>query len=98
VPAGSIVACYMGSANHDEKHWEDPDAFDVFRTPRPHLAFATGPHMCLGMHLARMETRVALARLFARLPNLRLDDSVAPKPKMSGDLMRSPSSLPVLFG
>ena len=73
VPAGSMIVVNMGSANHDEKYWADPEPFDIFRPPRQHLAFAFGPHMCLGMHLARMETRVVLDRLFDRLPGLRLD-------------------------
>ena len=48
--------------------WDNPEEFDIFRPPRQHLAFAWGPHMCLGLHLARMETRVALTQLLDRLP------------------------------
>ena len=73
VPAGSTIAVNIGSANHDERYWDNPEEFDIFRPPRQHLAFAWGPHMCLGLHLARMETKVLLTRLFDRLPNLRLD-------------------------
>ena len=73
VPAGSIVAVNIGSANHDEKYWDNPEKFDIFRPPRQHLAFAWGPHMCLGLHLARMETRVVLTQLLDRLPGLRFD-------------------------
>ena len=68
VGAGSMIVINMGSANHDEKYWTDPERFDIFRPPRQHLAFAFGPHMCLGMHLARMETRIVLDRLLDRLP------------------------------
>ena len=60
IPAGSIVAVNLGSANHDERYWDNAEEFDIFRPPRQHIAFAWGPHMCLGLHLARMETRVAL--------------------------------------
>jgi cytochrome P450 len=68
VPAGSFIAVNIGSANHDEKVWDDPDDFDIFRPPRQHLAFAWGPHMCLGLHLARMETRVVISQLLDRTP------------------------------
>jgi cytochrome P450 len=62
----------------------------------PHIAFAHGPHMCLGMHLARLETRALLGRVFDRLPDLALrpgDDD----PHIRGDVFRSPTSLPVTF-
>ncbi len=78
VPAGSIVSVNIGSANHDERYWDNAEEFDVFRPQRQHLAFAWGPHMCLGVHLARMETRVALNQVFDRLPNLRLDPDAEP--------------------
>jgi cytochrome P450 len=87
----------MGSANHDEKYWERSEEFDIHREQRQHLAFAFGPHMCLGMHLARMETRVVLERIFDRLPNLRLDPA-ADAPHITGMTFRAPPALPVLFG
>jgi cytochrome P450 len=97
VPAGAVVIVNMGSANHDEKYWERSEEFDIHRDQRQHLAFAFGPHMCLGMHLARMETRVALERIFDRLPNLRLDPA-ADAPHITGMTFRAPPALPVLFG
>jgi cytochrome P450 len=97
VPAGAVVIINMGSANHDEKYWERSEEFDIHREQRQHLAFAFGPHMCLGMHLARMETRVLLERLFTRLPNLRLDPD-ADAPHITGMTFRAPPALPVLFG
>ena len=54
-------------------YWDNPEEFDIFRPPRQHLAFAWGPHMCLGLHLARMETRSRSPQILDRLPNLRLD-------------------------
>ena len=59
IRAGASIVCSLGSANHDESRWPDAERFDIFRE-RPHIGFAHGPHMCLGMHLARMETQVAL--------------------------------------
>jgi cytochrome P450 len=96
VKAGATIVVNMGSANHDEKYWENAESFDMFRAPRQHLAFAFGPHMCLGLHLARMETRVALGRLLDRLPNLRLDPD-AETPFITGMTFRAPNHLPVVF-
>jgi cytochrome P450 len=96
VPAGSIVAVNIGSANHDEKVWERPEEFDIFRPPRQHLAFAWGPHMCLGLHLARMETRVVLTQVLDRLPGLRPDPEAEPA-AISGAIFRAPAALPVVW-
>ena len=60
--------------NRDPAVFADPDRFDINRpNATRHLAFAQGPHVCLGMHLARLETEIALERLLVRLPGLRLD-------------------------
>jgi cytochrome P450 len=96
VPAGSVVAVNIGSANHDEKVWDDPEEFDIFRPPRQHLAFAWGPHMCLGLHLARMETRVVITQLLDRLPGLSFDPDAEPA-GISGAIFRAPASLPVVW-
>jgi cytochrome P450 len=96
IPAGRILNVFVGSANRDEGHYEEPDRFDIHRTPAPHLSFGSGPHMCLGMHLARMETRVALDGTLERLHDLRLD-SDAPRPRVVGTAFRSPDALPVRF-
>jgi cytochrome P450 len=96
IPAGADVTTCLGSANHDESRWDDPDEFDIFRTPQQHLAFAYGPHMCLGMHLARLETRVVINAVLDRLPGLRLDPD-GDDPHIRGLIFRSPTSLPVLF-
>jgi cytochrome P450 len=96
VPAGTDLNVFLGSANRDERRYPAADRFDVHRTPTPHVSFGSGPHACLGMHLARMESRVALGAVLERLPNLRLDDD-APPPRMVGSLFRSPDSLSVRF-
>ena len=90
------ISPHIGSANHDGTRWEDPETFDIFRSPIPHIAFAHGPHMCLGMHLARLETRALLNRVFDRLPDLALDPGNT-DPHIRGDIFRSPTSLPVTF-
>jgi cytochrome P450 len=96
IPAGSGVVINIGSANHDERRWDRPDEFDVLRPPQPSLSFASGPHTCLGMHLARMETRVMLEALFDRLPGLRLDLE-SPSPIITGRTFRSPTEVNVMF-
>ena len=96
VPAGAAIAVNMGSANHDESRWPDPERFDIYRDQHAHLSFASGPHMCLGMHLARMETKVVVNRLLDRLPGLRLDPA-APEPYITGMTFRAPPRLDVIF-
>ncbi|KZS83774.1 cytochrome P450 [Mycobacterium persicum] len=97
IPAGSSVMPMLGAANRQEDRYPDPDRFDIFRAARAHIGFGHGVHVCLGMHLARLEMRVALNLLFDRLPNLRLDPA-GDDPHIRGQVFRSPTSLPVLFG
>jgi cytochrome P450 len=98
IPAGSTVMLMLAAANRDEDRYADPDRYDVFRErPKPHISFGHGPHSCLGLHLARMEMRTALNLLVDRLPNLRLSPDGG-DPHIRGQVFRSPTSLPVLFG
>jgi cytochrome P450 len=97
IPAEGMVATCLGAANRDPAAVNgDPDTFDIFRDPRQHISFGTGPHMCLGMHLARLETRALLDGVLDRLPNLRLDPN-AEDPHIHGLTFRAPTALPVLF-
>ena len=97
IPAGCQVVAHVGSANHDDARWEAPEVFDIFREQKPHAAFGFGPHMCLGMHLARMEMRVAVGAVLDRLDDVRLAPD-AEDVHIHGERFRSPTSLPVLFG
>ncbi|MGH9092906.1 MAG: cytochrome P450 [Acidimicrobiales bacterium] len=97
VAEGADVALLLGAANHDRRKYENPDEFDMFRTVRQHVGFGFGVHVCLGMHLARMETRVALNTLFDRLPDMRFDPEPGEDPHIMGLAFRSPTSLPVSF-
>lgn len=97
VPAGATVVCNLGAANHDPARWDNPERFDIFRERKPHIGFAHGPHMCLGMHLARMETTVALNAILDRLPDLRFDPEAAPH-HISGSIFRAPPRLDVVWG
>ncbi len=96
IPSGSLVAVSLGAANRDPQRYPDPDAFDVFRADKQHMSFGDGAHKCLGMHLARLETRVLLNAVFDRLPGLRLDPA-AEDPHIHGLLFRSPPNLLVRF-
>jgi cytochrome P450 len=96
IPAGSVVSVNMGAANRDPTRWERPDEFDIHRAAKPHAAFASGVHMCLGMHLARMETVVMMNAVLDRLPGLRLDPE-AGDVHITGSTFRAPRSLPVIF-
>jgi cytochrome P450 len=96
VAAGSPVNVLTGSADRDGTRFDDADAWRLGRPTQHHLAFGTGPHQCLGMHLARLELRAGLAAILARLPNLRLDPD-APTPTIQGYAFRGPDALPVLF-
>lgn len=96
IPAGSTVTVNLGSANHDSARWERPEEFDVFRDRKPHIGFGHGAHVCLGMHLARLESTMIFNTLLDRLPGLRLDPD-APPPFVSGTYFRSPQHLKVLW-
>ena len=74
-----------------------PDEFDVTRPPKPSLGFGGGPHVCIGMHVARAQMQVGIGALLDRLPNLRLDPDAEP-PRFIGMYHRGMTALPVLFG
>ena len=76
---GQTVGCLLGSACRDDAVWPDGDRFDPFRARRPHLAFGSGIHVCIGANLARLEMQIALPAIFSRCPNLR----VVTPPKLS---------------
>ncbi|OBH91525.1 cytochrome P450 [Mycobacterium sp. E2733] len=96
IPAGTNVSVSVAAANRDPARYPDPDRFDPTRKNITHLTFGGGPHLCLGMHLARMEAGVAIGALLDRLPNLRLDPTAA-APQVMGMAFRSPAAIPVEF-
>jgi cytochrome P450 len=78
IPRGELVLAVLGSANRDERHFEDPDVLDLARDPNKHLAFGRGGvHHCLGAPLARMEGQIAISAFLRRFPEARL--AVAPR-------------------
>ena len=72
IPEGARVVLLYGSANRDERKFEDPDRFDVERAPRDIASFGGGIHRCLGAPLARLETRIALESLLPRMPEYEI--------------------------
>jgi cytochrome P450 len=95
IPEGAQVNLCIGSANRDETRWADADTFDIARQRRAHISFAGGIHSCLGMHLARVETRAMLNSLCDRVTDIALvPDSDA---KIVGMPFRSPDTIPVTF-
>ena len=95
IPADAQVNLCIGSANRDESRWTDAGTFDIHRPRRAHISFAGGIHSCLGMHLARVETRAMLNSLFDRVTDLQLvpDENT----KIVGMPFRSPRNIPVTF-
>jgi cytochrome P450 len=96
IAKGTAVSVSIGSANRDETKYDDPDRFDLHRKGPPHLAFGGGAHFCLGAHLGRLETTVAMNAILDRLADLRLEPGDA-DPHVHGQAFRSPTSLPVRF-
>jgi cytochrome P450 len=89
-----LVVVSIAGANRDPSVFPDPDRFDVRReNAKLHAAFAHGPHVCIGMHLARLEAHTAVARVLERLPGLRLDPDHPPAPR--GLVFRKPAELRV---
>lgn len=95
IAAGDKVVVFYGSANRDEDVFTDPDRFDVGREPNPHLAFGGGgAHLCLGMHVARVEIAALLRELLTRLPDL----SPAGEPqRLASSFITGYHSMPVKF-
>jgi len=87
-----LVTISLAGANRDPAIFSDPDRFDVTRdNTRLHVTFAQGPHVCIGMHLARLEAQVALTRLLARFRGIQLD---AERPSAArGLVFRKPPTL-----
>lgn len=95
IPRGEMTLGVIGSANRDDKVFENPDSLDITREPNKHLSFGQGVHFCLGAPLARVEAQIAVNTLLRRMPELRLrvsPDSLRWRPSM---ILRGLDALPV---
>jgi cytochrome P450 family 142 subfamily A polypeptide 1 len=97
IPAGQELLLLYPSANRDATVFEDPDTFDITRSPNPHLAFGFGAHFCLGNQLARLELKVMTERLLARLPDLHLTTDQATLPRRAANFISGIEEMPVAF-
>src|SRR5262249_3597447 len=93
---GDLLYLSLGAANRDPEVFPEPDRFDVGRSDNRHLAFGAGPHLCLGMTLARRELEVSLGRLVRRVPRLSFDEE-PPRRRVDSLVFRGLVSLPVRF-
>jgi cytochrome P450 len=92
IAEGDKVVVYYVSANRDPDAFDDPDTFDVGRTPNEHVAFGVGPHFCLGAHLARQEIGAMFSLLLDRVPRLQL---AGPVERMQSTFINGIKHLPV---
>ena len=95
ISQGDIVIAVLGSANHDESVFPDPEALDITREPNKHVAFGQGVHFCLGAPLARLEGQIALTTLFRRFPDLRLAKALESLRWRKSLIVRGLEELPV---
>jgi cytochrome P450 len=94
IKAGDKVVMYFGAANRDGAVFERPDVFDLSRTENPHIAFGTGPHGCLGQHIARIEIDAMLREVLTRMTAFEL---AAPVEWLASNFISGPKAMPVRF-
>ncbi len=94
---GELIDLSLGAANRDPEIFAEPDRFHVERADSRHLAFGAGPHVCLGMTLARRELEASLGRLVQRMPRLRFDAKRPIRRRADSLVFRGLESLPVRF-
>jgi cholest-4-en-3-one 26-monooxygenase len=97
ITEGQEILLLYPSANRDEAVFENAETFDITRSPNPHMAFGFGAHFCLGNQLARLELKVMIERVLARMPDLRLAVDRAALPRRQSNFISGIEELPVLF-
>ena len=94
VAAGDKVVMYFGAANRDPAKFDDPEVLDLARQPNEHIAFGTGPHGCLGQHIARIEIDAMLHEVLTRMDGFEL---AAPSVWLASNFIAGPKSMPLRF-
>jgi cytochrome P450 len=103
IAKGQFISTYLGAANRDPEYFSEPDRLDVTREENRHLAFAFGPHFCLGAALARLEGQTAIGAVLRRMPDLRLEPPFAGEEKLEAfpwrpnPIFHGLERLPVVF-
>jgi cytochrome P450 family 142 subfamily A polypeptide 1 len=97
IRAGQELILLYPSANRDEAVFENPDTFDITRSPNPHMAFGFGAHFCLGNQLARLELKVMVERVLARMPDLHLSVDRGSLPRRPANFISGIEQMPVEF-
>ena len=103
ISKGQAIATYIGAANRDPNQFPDPDRLDITRQQNRHLAFAFGPHFCLGAALARLEGQIAIGTMLRHMEQLRLEPPLSAEGRLEGfpwrqnPTFRGLDSLPVTF-
>ncbi len=98
IPRTHLVIAVLGSANHDESQFPNPDVLDLTREPNRHVAFGQGVHFCIGAPLARLEGQIALLTLFRRFPILKLEQQAETLLWRKSLIVRGLEALPVTLG
>jgi cytochrome P450 len=93
IKCGQKVVMYFDSANRDPEKFDRPDELDLSRSPNEHIAFGTGPHGCLGQHIARIEIDAILTDVLTRLADLEIGDAEW----LPSNFISGPKHLPVRF-
>jgi len=94
IRCGDKVVMYFGAANRDPAAFEAPETLDLARDPNPHIAFGTGPHGCLGQHIARIEIDAMLSEVLTRMTGFELD---APPEWLASNFISGPKTMPLSF-
>ena len=91
---GDKVVMYFGAANRDPAAFDRPETLDLSRSENPHIAFGTGPHGCLGQHIARIEIDAMLTEVLSRMTDFEL---AAPPEWLPSNFISGPKTMPLRF-
>ncbi|MGE5634401.1 MAG: cytochrome P450 [Deltaproteobacteria bacterium] len=97
IPEGKRIFTWIGSANHDESVFSNPQKFDLNRHPNPHIAFGAGIHLCIGAPLARLEAQVALRNILNYMDDIQLAEPSKPFKAIDSITIHGVESLPITF-
>jgi cytochrome P450 len=97
IPEGKRIFTWIGSANHDESVFSNPQKFDLNRHPNPHIAFGAGIHLCIGAPLARLEAQVALRNILNYIDDIQLAEPSKPFKAIDSITIHGVESLQITF-